>query len=714
MSILNRLAASALAVALIVTGLGVVGASTAPAANALSGSSFDAGNIISDATFFNSSSIGQGAVQSFLTSHGSSCRGTAALPCLKDYTQTTPTRAATKYCSTYTGGAGQTAAKIIVDVGVACGINPQVLLVMLQKEQGLVDTSSPTSYMYRSALGYGCPDTAACDSTYYGFFNQVYAASAQFQSYSKNSSSWSYQPGRYNNILYNPNASCGSSPVYIQNQATANLYIYTPYQPNAAALANLGGQGDGCSAYGNRNFWVYFNTWFGDPTSSAGSLKTPSFEGGSVGWEPGNGDVNRVAYNDRSTAEDGSWYYASNTSVVGRSIAQDVAHPVQTGDQVTATMWFRSASGASFSGSLNLWGTGGSTEGKGTAFTVGSTWTPVTVKLPIRSSAHSTVRLEIYMLQTDGTLFMDNASLSFGAAPPLKNLVSTPGFEGGLGAWAPGNGFVNAVAYSDGATARSGTWYGATNTPVAGRSLAQEFAAKPAVGSRYSFSIWVKSAFPSQTFSGRLTLWGLGSGAPVSNGLDFTAGAAWKKVTVTTDISVSGVNRLKPEVYLNTTGNTLFLDDGSVSANILTAGSFEGGSFDKWTTGNGQINQAVYSSAATGIPAKNGSYFAATNTGTAGSSLAQTVQRELIVGDSYSAEVWVRSADPNATFTGTLALWALGGSTEVASKDFTVGAKWTKVAVGLPLKADGHTSLKFEIYERTTGTTLFVDGAQVF
>ena len=52
-------------------------------------------------------------------------------------------------------------------------------------------------------------------------------------------------------------------PVFIQNQATANLYYYTPYQPNAAALRAGYGEGDGCSAYGNRNFYQYFTDWFG-------------------------------------------------------------------------------------------------------------------------------------------------------------------------------------------------------------------------------------------------------------------------------------------------------------------------------------------------------------------------------------------------------------------------------------------------------------------
>ena len=51
----------------------------------------------------------------------------------------------------------------------------------------------------------------------------------------------------------------------LANAATAALYYYTPYQPNAAALANLYGTGDSCSAYGNRNFWRLYRDWFGDP-----------------------------------------------------------------------------------------------------------------------------------------------------------------------------------------------------------------------------------------------------------------------------------------------------------------------------------------------------------------------------------------------------------------------------------------------------------------
>ncbi|WP_116410401.1 carbohydrate binding domain-containing protein [Subtercola boreus] len=710
---LRRAIGTLVTVVVLAAGLTAVGQTLQPeSAAALSGSSFDPGNIISDATFFDSTTMSESAVQGFLTDHGSSCITSGGSTCLKDFSSATNSRAASAYCSAYTGRSSETAAQIIVRVGVACSINPQVILVMLQKEQGLVDARSTTAGQYRSALGYGCPDTAACDATYYGFFNQVYSAASQFQRYAKNSTSWSYQPGRTNNILYNPNASCGSAPVFIQNQATANLYIYTPYQPNAAALANLGGTGDACSAYGNRNFWVYFTTWFGDPTG--GGLRSPSFEGGSAGWGPGNGAVNQVAYKDPAIAQNGSWFFASNTTVPGRSIAQNVQRTVEVGGQATATIWLRSATSEAATGRVALWGIGGTTEGGSTSYSVGNTWQQVTVKLPVRQSAHQTVRLEVYMDSTSTTLFMDNATLVFGQAPPLKELLSAPGFENSLGGWVKGNGEMNQAIYNDPSASHSGSWFGAVNTGTPGRSIAQQVPVATSAGGRYTFSIWVRAALPGSTYSGRLALWGLGGSAPVVSTRDFMATSKWTRVSVTTDIPPSSVTTLKPEVYLQQTSNTLYLDDGSLSRNILTAGSFEDGSFSGWGVGNGSINTAVYSSAASGVSAQNGSYFLATNTGTAGSSLKQDVARNTIVGDSYTAQVWVRPADPTKTFSGTLALWGLGGTTEVQASPFTAsGSGWTHVYVTLPLAAE-HQSLRFELYENTTGGTLWVDGALLY
>ena len=277
-------------VALAVTSV-LLSTITAQPAAAADLANFNPGFIVSDAVFYDSTSMTAAQIQTFLQDKGASCTsGADGSPCLKKFTMSTPSRAATANCTqAYVGAADETASTIVAKVGLACGISPRVLLVMLQKEQGLVTTTNPSASRYQKAMGYGCPDTSACDTTYYGFFNQVYSAASQLRNYANNPSRFSYRYGMTNNILYNPNRACGSSGVFIKNQATASLYNYTPYQPNAAALNAGYGTGDSCSAYGNRNFWNYFSDWFGSPTGSSpvGRLDSSSVNADGVsftGW----------------------------------------------------------------------------------------------------------------------------------------------------------------------------------------------------------------------------------------------------------------------------------------------------------------------------------------------------------------------------------------------------------------------------------------------
>lgn len=293
--------------------------------------SFNAGNIIDDAVFYNAHSMTTSQVQTFLNSKVPTCdtNGTikltyyynsstgevhsysfsgatkyydtrakysalydtyhhtniAATPfvCLKNYSQKTPAMSAVSgICGYLPAYSSRTAAQIITDAANACGVNPQVLIVLLEKEQGLVTDDWPWKDAYEKATGFGCPDTAPCDPAYGGFFYQVYRAAYQFRNYRANPGNYNYVAGQNNKIYWqtnggnfvNPtgNASdpsrqgqtgCGYSWVYIQNQATAGLYDYTPYRPNQNALSAGFGTGDSCSAYGNRNFYLYFTTWFG-------------------------------------------------------------------------------------------------------------------------------------------------------------------------------------------------------------------------------------------------------------------------------------------------------------------------------------------------------------------------------------------------------------------------------------------------------------------
>jgi hypothetical protein len=243
---------------------------TSPAGEAANPGDFRPGNIISDAVFYDNGAMSVGQIQSFLNSQVPQC--SSGYTCLKDYRVSTPTKPADSYCrGSYAGSGSQSAAEIIWYVSQACGINPQVLLVLLQKEQSLVTLTAPSAGRYQAATGYGCPDTAPCAEEYYGFFNQVYRAARQFRVYQAFPGDFRHQPGQLNAVYFHPDvARCGAGNVFIENQATAGLYNYTPYQPNAAALSNLYGSGDGCSSYGNRNFWRLFTDWFGDP--QGGSL----------------------------------------------------------------------------------------------------------------------------------------------------------------------------------------------------------------------------------------------------------------------------------------------------------------------------------------------------------------------------------------------------------------------------------------------------------
>src|SRR5690606_404956 len=181
------------------------------------------------------------------------------------------------YCSgTYQGASRESAGTIISKVSRACNVSEKVLLVILQKEQGLVTHTWPSDWRYDIAMGYACPDGAACDSTYFGFQNQVYMAAHQLQRYSKDSYfSW-YPVGKTSQIRWHPDASCGSGAVRIVNKATAALYYYTPYQPNRAALAaGYGASNDRCASYGNRNFYNYYTDWFGSTGGGSGGSVAP-------------------------------------------------------------------------------------------------------------------------------------------------------------------------------------------------------------------------------------------------------------------------------------------------------------------------------------------------------------------------------------------------------------------------------------------------------
>ena len=283
-------------------------------ANALSKADWRAGNIIDDAEFYNNNSMSEAEIQRWLNSQincdvngsqtsewggGNDYNGdgrvtraewarsvyghTGKFICLNNYYENPTTRASNLNSNVIPSGAISSAA-IIKRAADSYGVNPKVLLVKLRKESPgpLTSDTWPLPSQFDAALGYACPDPPAgqpvvCDPNFSGFYRQITQGAKQIKNYKTYSSSYRYKPFQNNSIQYNPNVGCGATSVYLSNYATAGLYNYTPYQPNAAALNNLYGTGDGCSAYGNRNFWTMYHNMFGVSAASAAYLASESY-----------------------------------------------------------------------------------------------------------------------------------------------------------------------------------------------------------------------------------------------------------------------------------------------------------------------------------------------------------------------------------------------------------------------------------------------------
>lgn len=212
--------------------------------------------IIDDLVFANSGSMSAQDIQNFLNSKVPVCDtnhqgGLAQYPppytCLKDYVDPTT---------------GKRAAQLIYDEAVSRGLNPQVILATLEKEQGLVTDTWPYPSQYKSAMGYGCPESqSVCDSQYYGFYNQVHLGATLLRvGMDRDCGNTSSFPGWSVSSQWRLGNSPGVDGVAtrLDSCATGSLYNYTPHRPDSAYTLR-----NGVYYYGNYNFVNFFTSWFG-------------------------------------------------------------------------------------------------------------------------------------------------------------------------------------------------------------------------------------------------------------------------------------------------------------------------------------------------------------------------------------------------------------------------------------------------------------------
>lgn len=143
-------------------------------------------------------------------------------------------------------GIPKTAAEIIWRVAHSYKINPKYLLVLLQKEQSLVESKNPTQRQFDWATGYGVCDSCSKDDpaiqNFKGFAAQLEWAAKQhrekylMQILGKGQTIAGKAPGKSIDI--------DGQVVTPVNNATAMLYSYTPH------------------IHGNLNLWRIWRRWF--------------------------------------------------------------------------------------------------------------------------------------------------------------------------------------------------------------------------------------------------------------------------------------------------------------------------------------------------------------------------------------------------------------------------------------------------------------------
>lgn len=135
----------------------------------------------------------------------------------------------------------RSAAEIIWRAGQRNGISPKFILAMLQKEQGLVLSPTPTQKQLDWAMGYAVCDGCSLDdptiARFKGFAKQINSSTLQFSEgyladlQTKNRTSAGYGVGVTSLV--------DNQPVTPQTKATAALYSYTPHLAGNKTLVEV-------------------------------------------------------------------------------------------------------------------------------------------------------------------------------------------------------------------------------------------------------------------------------------------------------------------------------------------------------------------------------------------------------------------------------------------------------------------------------------------
>jgi hypothetical protein len=248
-------------------------------------SNFNPSVLISDDAFADTDTFGSAAgIQQFLERHDSVLAETSKSFIAKLKEPDTLTKVGLEDPQPNLPKA-RSAAELIYDAASKHGMNPQVILVMLEKEQSLITGSFTGDTLQRRldrAVGFGCPDYEGCGDIFLSFYRQLFgtfdsdgarwlgAAASLMRSYNTVGGRGPMvdAQGRvygrpvvktskvgdtvtFDNTMGGYSGISQYQQVKIGNRATAALYRYTPHVFN-----------------GNYNFWKLYSTWFKYPNGT--------------------------------------------------------------------------------------------------------------------------------------------------------------------------------------------------------------------------------------------------------------------------------------------------------------------------------------------------------------------------------------------------------------------------------------------------------------
>ena len=194
---------------------------------------FDPNNIITDNDLHNSNALSRTAIQKFLESKNSVLATVTSV----------------------VEGVPKLVSEMVYEIGKQYGISQKFLLAKLQQEQGLIEKTKASQKKLDWATGYSCFNRR-CNEKYRGIYKQLDAAADTQRIYTekgKSSGYFGYEVGKESTTK-------DKKKVKPVNQATTNLYIYTPYQ---GSLSGIGG---------NFFFWRVWSQYFTEKKYPDGAL----------------------------------------------------------------------------------------------------------------------------------------------------------------------------------------------------------------------------------------------------------------------------------------------------------------------------------------------------------------------------------------------------------------------------------------------------------